>query len=96
MKLIDLNSRISDDSRMDVGLKALNLTRLSEVDYIEVPDGFVIPISVLRKVETGEIDIHFFSKNLIVALENLFRGQSLLDPHPPMKIVKINLMQVSI
>lgn len=60
MKLIDLNSRISDDSRMDVGLKALNLTRLSEVDYIEVPDGFVIPISVLRKVETGEIDIHFF------------------------------------
>ena len=75
MKLIDLNSRISDDSRMDVGLKALNLTRLSEVDYIEVPDGFVIPISVLRKVETGEIDIHFFS-NLVLEKFNSCFGKS--------------------
>lgn len=75
MKLINLNDNIPEKLKYDIGIKALNLSILSGIDYVTVPDGFVIPISVLRKVENGSLDLRSFSVQILKRCNILF-GES--------------------
>ena len=72
MKIVNLNSTVPSNLKDDIGVKALNLTKLSKIEYVDVPNGFVIPISVLRKVGSGELDITDFSNSVLEMCTSYF------------------------
>lgn len=42
MKIVNLNSRVPSNLKDDIGVKALNLTKLSKIEYVDVPCGVCI------------------------------------------------------